>query len=232
VEVSLVVRFAHETGEGVRAAEPLVSSLVTTLRALKETHRLAGDVSVSDLVRFPGALEPLEAPPELTEERRLRILDLLGQALERVLAMSRTEGENLKSELATCLDQIAAGVSRIEGLAESSKAERVAALASKVREISTAGTLDEGRLHQEVVRLVERSEVAEELARLRSHVSQCREALAEGAPSGRRLDFLAQELGREANTVGSKAASAVLIHEVVALKGAIERLREQVQNVE
>jgi uncharacterized protein (TIGR00255 family) len=120
----------------------------------------------------------------------------------------------------------------MQALWEQSRAERVATLEGKLRELAAAATLDEGRLHQEVVRLVERSEIAEELARLRSHVAQCREAVADGGPSGRRLDFLAQELGREANTVGSKAASAALIHEVVALKGAIERLREQVQNVE
>jgi len=232
VEVSLTARFAHEKGEGVRAAEPLVTSLVTTLRGLKETHRLAGDVSVSDLARFPGVIEALDAPAELSEERRLRLLELLGQALERVLAMSRAEGENLKRELASCLDQVAAAVSRIEALSEGSKAERTAALTGKVREIAAAGSLDEGRLHQEVVRLVERSEVSEELVRLRSHVSQCREALAEAGPSGRRLDFLAQELGREANTIGSKAASAALIQEVVGLKSVIERFREQVQNVE
>lgn len=232
VEVSLVARFANEKGEGVRAAEPLVSSLVATLRALKETHGLAGDVSVSDLTRFPGALEPLETPPELSEARRLLILGLLGQALELAFAMSRTEGENLRGELLACLDQIAAAVERIEGLAEATRAERVAALAAKVREIAAGASLDEGRIHQEVVRLVERNDVSEELVRLRSHVSQCREAVADAGPSGRRLDFLAQELGREANTIGSKAGSAVLIHEVVGLKGAIERLREQVQNVE
>lgn len=232
VEVSVVARFAPEKGEGVRAAEPLVSSLVTTLRGLKETHRLAGDVSVSDLARFPGALEILDAPAALSEERRARLLELLGQALDSALGMSRKEGENLREELEGCLDQVGAAGARIEGLAEETRAERVAALAGKVRELATAATLDEGRLHQEVVRLVERSDVAEELARLRSHVSQCREALGDEGPSGRRLDFLAQELGREANTIGSKVASAVLIQEVVGLKGAIERFREQVQNIE
>jgi uncharacterized protein (TIGR00255 family) len=79
---------------------------------------------------------------------------------------------------------------------------------------------------------VEKADVAEEIERLRSHVAQARGALASGVPCGKRLDFLAQEMGREANTIGSKAASALLVHEVVALKGEVERLREQVQNVE
>jgi uncharacterized protein (TIGR00255 family) len=232
VEVSLLARFGDEKSEGVRASEPLVGSLVATLRALKETHRLAGDVSVSDLARFPGALESTDTLASLDDARRGRLLELLDEALGRALAMSLAEGESLRLELAGCLDQIGAAADRMQALAESTRAERAAALVSKVREIVGSGTLDEGRLHQEVVRLVERSEIAEELVRLRSHVAQCREALADARPSGRRLDFLAQELGREANTVGSKAGSAALIHEVVALKGAIERLREQVQNVE
>jgi uncharacterized protein (TIGR00255 family) len=232
VEVSLVARFSDEKSEGVRASEPLVASLVATLRALKETHRLAGDVTVSDLARFPGALESLDAVASLDDTRRQRLLALLGDALERAFAMSLAEGESLLRELQGCLDQIAAAAERMQALSEASRAERAAALEAKVRELQAAAALDDGRLHQEVVRLVERSEIAEELARLRSHVAQCREALADSGPSGRRLDFLAQELGREANTVGSKAASAALIHEVVALKGAIERLREQVQNVE
>jgi uncharacterized protein (TIGR00255 family) len=232
VEVSLVARFGDEKGEGVRASEALVGSLVATLRALKETHRLAGDVTVSDLARFPGALESLDAASVLDDARRQRLLGLLGEALEGAFAMSLAEGESLRRELQACLDQIAAAAERMQALSEQSRAERVAALEAKVRELAAAATLDEGRLHQEVVRLVERGEIAEELARLRSHVAQCREAVADSAPSGRRLDFLAQELGREANTVGSKASSAALIHEVVSLKGAIERLREQVQNVE
>lgn len=232
VEVAVVARFAPEKGEGVRAAEPLVASLVAALRGLKEAHGLAGDVSVSDLVRFPGALELLEMPQDLSEERRARVLALVEDALGRAEAMSRTEGEHLRVELAGCLDQVAAGADRIERLAETTKAERVAALSGKVRETIAGLGLEDGRVYQELVRLVERSDVSEELARLRSHVAQCREALAKGGPSGRQLDFLAQELGREANTVGSKAASAAVIQEVVGLKGAIERFREQVQNVE
>ena len=92
--------------------------------------------------------------------------------------------------------------------------------------------LEEARLYQEVVRLVDRQDVAEEVQRLRSHVAQARAALAADAPAGKRLDFLAQEMGREANTIGSKVASAALVQEVVALKSEMERLREQVQNVE
>jgi uncharacterized protein (TIGR00255 family) len=232
LDVSLVARFATASGGGVRAAEPLVESLVATLRGLKELHRLAGDVSVADVARFPGAIEGLETPAALDDGSRSRLLGLLGQALDQLLAMSRAEGEHLRGELLACLDELLAGAARIDGLSQAGKAERSAALAAKVRELAAGLALDDARLLQEVVRLAEKSDVAEELARLRSHAAQCREAVLGEGPVGKRLDFLAQELGREANTIGSKAASAAVVQEVVALKGAIERFREQVQNVE
>jgi uncharacterized protein (TIGR00255 family) len=92
--------------------------------------------------------------------------------------------------------------------------------------------LDEPRLYAEVARLVERHDVAEEVQRVKSHVAMARELMGAGEPCGKRLDFLAQELMREANTVGSKSASAALTQEVVGLKSHVERFREQVQNVE
>src|SRR6185503_14285002 len=104
---------------------------------------------------------------------------------------------------------------------------------ARVRELSgELGLADDARLYQEVVRLVDRHDVAEELQRLRSHVAQARGLLGGDAPCGKKLDFLVQELAREANTLGSKAVSAPMVQEVVALKTEIERVREQVQNVE
>jgi uncharacterized protein (TIGR00255 family) len=232
VEVSLVVRFSSAAGDGVRAADSLVASLVATLRGLKEAHRLAGDLSVSDVARFPGAIEPSEALIELGENGRLQLLSLVSQALDQLEAMSREEGQSLRTALTACLDQILAGAARIEALARESRAARVEALHARVRELVADGALDEARLHQEVVRLVDRSDVSEELVRLRSHVAQCKDATSSHGPSGKRLDFLAQELAREANTIGSKAVSAPLLQEVIGLKTEIERFREQVQNVE
>ena len=102
----------------------------------------------------------------------------------------------------------------------------------RVRALVDELGLEGDRLFQEVVRSVERHDVAEEIQRLRSHTTMARELLAEDGPSGKRLDFLAQELMREANTIGSKVAEAIQVQTVVGLKAEIERLREQVQNVE
>jgi uncharacterized protein (TIGR00255 family) len=188
---------------------------------------------VSDLVRFPGALERVEGPAAVTDEVRGAVAALVSRALEGLDAMRRAEGERLLPELARSLAAIEATAGRIEGRSAESRAARQEALLERLRALVGELGLDEARLYQEAVRAVERHDVAEELQRLRSHAASARELLdGEGVPAGKQLDFLAQELMREANTIGSKMADAPAVREVVGLKAEIERLREQVQNVE
>ncbi len=232
VEVAVSARFATGAVGGVRAADAVVKSLVTALRTLKEEYRLAGDVSVSDVARFPGALENGDAVGTAAESELQAVLALVDQALEAVDAMRRIEGEGLGRDLLACLDGLAQRATAVREQTDRGKAERRALLVQKVRELAEGLALEEGRLVQEVARLVERSEVSEELQRLLSHLAQCRSVIGAAGPSGKQLDFLAQELARETNTIGSKAVSAEVVREVVAMKALVERFREQVQNVE
>jgi len=231
VELSLQATLARGTGQLVVASRPLVSALVSALREIQNEHRLDGGVSVADVARFPGALELNEAAesPDAVAEP---VLALVARALSGLEAMRHAEGESLSRDLGAGLEAVAGTIERLAALSEAGKAERREALASKVRELSTELGLDDVRLYQEVVRQVERADVSEELQRLRSHVQQFRELAQAQEPMGKRLDFLVQELMREANTLGSKSAATSLIQEVVGLKSLIERLREQVQNVE
>lgn len=231
VELSLAARWEGSEPQEVRVSGPLVASLVAVLREQRDRHGLAGDVTPSDLARFPGALEvsDLAAEPGLPRER---LLALAAEAVDALDRQRRAEGRNLEAVLLELLAAIESAGARLGELSEAAKAVRRDALSEKVRETIAGLGADESRVYSEIVRLVERADVAEELERLRSHVALCREALAAGEPCGKRLDFLAQELMREANTIGSKAASAPVIQEVVALKTDVERFREQVQNVE
>jgi len=138
----------------------------------------------------------------------------------------------LGRELSDAFRRIDAAAGRVDSLTDKGKAVRREALTEKVRGLCADMGLEDTRLYQEVARLVERHDVAEEVQRLRSHVAQARAAVVGDAACGKRLDFLAQEMAREVNTIGSKAATADVVHEVVALKEEIERVREQVQNVE
>jgi len=151
-------------------------------------------------------------------------------------AMRAAEGASLQAELEGRLDRVLELVGQFEarsGLVVEAAKERLKKRAEQLRQ--ETGSFDDARLHQEIVIAADRLDITEELVRLRSHVDQFRAILAEGdagKPVGRRLDFLLQEMGREANTVGSKANDAPLAHDVVELKAELERLREQVQNVE
>jgi uncharacterized protein (TIGR00255 family) len=232
IEVAVRAAFADTAAEDVTAVPGVVAGLVRTLREIRSSHGLAGDVEVADVARFPGALELVEGSASLDEAGRGAVLGLVERALDDLESMRRAEGERLAADLGERLSAIESATARLEALAESGRTARCEALLEKVRAVCAELGLDDARTYQEVVRLVDRSDVAEELQRLRSHLGQTRGLMAAGEPSGKRLDFLAQELMREANTIGSKAASAPMVQEVVALKAEIERLREQVQNVE
>jgi uncharacterized protein (TIGR00255 family) len=233
VEVSVQAGLPEAGEEAVTAHRPLVASVVRTLRDLQNEFGLEGGVTVGDLARFPGILERVEAATEVPEAVRQAVHDLLGQALAGLDAMRCAEGLRLRAELERLVEGIEAAAARVEARSADSRSARQEALLERARALLAELGLEDGRLYQEVVRAVERHDVAEEVQRLRSHAASVRELLAaEGAPSGKRLDFLAQELMREANTVGSKIADAAAIREVVELKSLIERLREQVQNVE
>ena len=232
VEVSVQAVMADDGDAPVVAARPLAGGVVAALRGLQREHGLAGEVTVSDVARFPGALEVLEAPAEVGDQCRTDVLAALGHALDAVESMRSAEGATLGGELSAAIGRIDAGASRVEALTDEGKAARREALTERIRGLCADMGLEDTRLYQEVARVVERHDIAEEVQRLRSHVGQARSAVAGAAPCGKRLDFLAQEMAREVNTIGSKAATAAVVHEVVALKEEIERIREQVQNVE
>ncbi len=233
IEVSIQVASAETAAGSVVPSRPLVASLVRALRDMQNEFGLEGGASVADLVRFPGALERVEdvAPP--SEDLKRELLALLGRALDGLEAMRASEGARLSSALAKGLDAVVGAAARIEERSAASREARQGALLERVQVLLADLGLDEARLYQEAVRAVERHDVSEEVERLRSHAVAARELLGKGGDApGKRLDFLAQELMREANTIGSKVQDAAAVQEVVILKAEIERFREQVQNVE
>jgi len=218
-----------EVDEGVAAA------YVDAARALCRKHSLEDDLGTAELLSLPGVARFVE--PDLAQEA----LDpLLGESLRRALdeldEMRSREGEALDRDLRARLDRIVALTQDLEersGLVQQAARERLRRRSEQLRD--ETGVLDEARLHQEIVIAADRLDITEELVRLRSHVEQFRCILSEGdrrSPVGRRLEFLLQEMGREANTTGSKANDAGLAHFVVDLKSELERMREQVLNIE
>jgi uncharacterized protein (TIGR00255 family) len=184
-------------------------------------------------LRFTDLLVTKEGESQELEECWETVSQAISQALDILEDMRLTEGAALAADLAGQLEllrresgRIAAQAGRLPELWR----EKVNARLSEV--LQEGGPLDEGRLAQEVALLAERRDVSEELARMESHVSQFQQALETQGAVGRKMEFLLQEMLREANTIGSKAGDLLISQAVLEIKGALERLREQVQNIE
>ena len=211
--------------------EPLLRGYIDALGAVSEKYGLENDMTLMGICRLPDVLS--------TDRRELdnsALAEGLNVILETALteydAMRLREGEKLRDDVVSRLGEI----SRLTGIVEQESprtvAEYRARLEQKLQEVLGSTNIDESRILTEAAIFADKVAVDEETVRLRSHVSQLR-GLAEGdSPAGRKMDFLIQELNREANTIGSKCQNADIAHVVVDLKAEIEKIREQIQNVE
>lgn len=209
--------------------------LVEAARELAETHGLDADIRVAELLALPGVARFVER--ELDPEGLAGAVEhAFDSALEAVDAMRAKEGKSLEAEVRSRLGSVGQLVDAIEvrtGAVVLAVREKLRRRVEKL-EVET-GLVDEARLHQEIVIAADRLDITEEVVRLRSHIEQFQGVLDGSGPGvaiGRQLDFLLQEMGRETNTIGSKGNDAEIAHGVVDLKTELERIREQVQNVE
>ncbi len=214
---------------------PLVQGYVAALRQAQAATGVAGDFDLSLIARLPGAIQPAAQTDEAFSARLAEgFLAAAGQALDALDAMRQTEGRALALAIAPRLDAIAERIPAIEAAAatvfDAQRARLERRLQALLRDL---GSVDEARLAQEAAYAAERCDIAEEIARLRSHVAQMRDLLTSETPGvGKAMDFLLQEMNREANTMLSKAGEAEIHDAALAIKTEIEKIKEQVQNVE
>ena len=226
----------REGTETARAAVPrvdlpLAAAYAKALREMTASLGLSGEPSLQDLAQLEGVLTLAEEPPDLaaaTAALKLALEVALG-ALE---SMRRSEGEALARDLSGRLDALEAGAALIRTLAPQAVDGYRERLAGRIAELSRGGPADPQRLAQEVAFFADRTDVTEELTRLASHLVQLRGLLSSEAPAGRKLEFLVQEVHREVNTIGSKSQHAAISRQVVELKAELERVREQLANIE
>ncbi|MBL8920848.1 MAG: YicC family protein [Myxococcaceae bacterium] len=224
------------SGRGATALVPVVDAgLAKAYRAaFAELARVTGlpdTASVRELSALPNVMRLEE--PQVDLSKVSQALDAaVDQALSALEAMRSTEGRAIEKDLLARLEAVEKSVLEVERLAPVSIDEYRARLSDRIAELSKGLSIDPQRLAQEVAFFAERCDVAEELTRLKSHFVQFRALCAAADPAGRKLDFLVQEMHREVNTTGSKSANAAIAGHVVQLKAELERVREQVQNVE
>ncbi len=213
---------------------PLIAGYVNALKQLQEDFQIGGELDINVLARIPGALQPARNG---IDERIVSALDTaVDQALDELERMREQEGEALKKELRDRVRKIESVVPTIESAAAGLADAYRVRLQKRIGELLNRGgqvvEIDPARLSQEVAYLADRSDVSEEMVRLRSHLMQFQEALDTPGETGKMLDFLLQELNREANTTLSKSTDLVIKEAGLAIKAEVEKLREQVQNVE
>ena len=209
----------------------LAAEYMQAFQEMADRFGIANDVTTSILGRCPEVLS-MESP-ETDEERLWAILsEAVTIARDRFVASREKEGEQLKEDLLGKLDAMSVWVDEIEERFPQVLTEYRQRLEEKMKEILADSTLDEGRILQEVAVYSDRICVDEEMVRLRSHINTMKEELLGGGAVGRKLDFIAQEMNREANTTLSKSADLKLSDTAIALKTEIEKVREQVQNIE
>jgi uncharacterized protein (TIGR00255 family) len=231
IDVLVAVEPADGEDVTVQVNHSLVSGYLDALYEIRRRYNLPDDISVDTVARFPDVFTVRRAPEDedaLWEEVR----HVLEKAMDPFLAMRAAEGAHMKEDVLGRANTILKLVSGIEERSPQTVEEYRNKLKERISGVLEGAAVDEGRILTEAAVFADKVSVDEETVRLRSHVSQFSDMLESGGPVGRRLDFLVQEMNREANTIGSKCADAGIAHMVVDLKAEIEKIREQIQNIE
>ena len=233
IDMFVTVGASEETPAQVTVNHQLVSGYINAFKEISDTYGIENDVTAVSLSRFPDVFT-VHKPPEDEEQITADVLSVAKTALDSFIMMREAEGEKMKSDILSRANTILSIVSEIEERSPKTVAEYENRLLERIRQTleDYEVEIDEQRVLTEVAVFSDKVAVAEETVRLRSHFDQLEEFLEYSEPVGRKIDFIIQEMNREANTIGSKVQDAVLAHKVVDIKSEIEKIREQVQNIE
>lgn len=231
VECYVSVEDLEEREMEVNVNETLAAGYVKALKELSERFGLKDDISAVTLSRYPDVITLHKASED--EERIWNAVKTVAEtAVSKFIEMRETEGSKLRGDILSRADYIIECVEFIEGRSPETVREYNEKLKQRMKELLGDASVDEQRLLNEAAIYADKIAVDEETVRLRSHISQLREFMNSNEAIGRKLDFLVQEINREANTIGSKAQDVDIAKKVIAIKAEVEKIREQVQNIE
>ncbi len=213
---------------------PMISGFLAAMKEMQREFGLSGEPDINVIARLPNVLAPKK--DDLDEHFIVGLERAVNFALDDLERMRANEGDMLKNELGFRLSEIEKRLPTIEseaaGVADEYRQRLTKKIGEMLARVDSQLDIDQGRLAQEVAFIADRCDISEEIQRLRSHIEQFRQIVSEENEVGKRLDFLTQELNREANTIASKTNNLVIKENALALKSEIEKIREQVQNVE
>jgi len=231
VECYVGVEFLGESHVEVALNEALLLGYKAAIAALAQAHNINDDITATSLLRVPD-LFTVQKKTVDEEEIWIAVEQAAGESLEKFIAMREVEGERLRDDILARAEEILGHVAFIEQRAPELTAQYMEKLRTKMQALLETTTIEEQRLLTEAAIFAEKTAVDEETVRLRSHMDQLRDMLSGDAAVGRKLDFLVQEINRECNTIGSKIGDVDITRRVVDMKSCVEKIREQVQNIE
>ena len=233
IDVFVTIGVSDDTPAEVTVNHQLVSGYLNAMKEISETYGINNDVSVVSLSRFPDVFTVHKAAED-EEQIIADVLSATQTALDSFIAMREAEGEKMKADILSRANTILSIVSEIEERSPQTVAEYENRLLEKIKQTldNNDVDIDQQRILTEVAVFSDKVAVAEETVRLRSHFEQLSKFLEHNEPVGRKIDFIIQEMNREANTIGSKVTDAELAHRVVDIKAELEKIREQIQNIE
>ena len=233
IDMFVTVGAAEDTPAEVKINHSLVSGYINAMKEISETYGIENDVTVTAISRFPDVYTVSKAP-ENEEEITADVLEAANTAIDGFIAMREAEGEKMKADILGRAEVILATVDEIDERSPQTVKEYEERLLDRInRTLQDYNiNIDEQRVLTEVAVFADKVAVAEETVRLRSHFAQLSKIMESQTPIGREIDFIIQEMNREANTIGSKVQDAEIAHKVVKIKSEIEKMREQIQNIE
>jgi len=235
VEISVSIQHRRTSAVEVELNEPFLDALKIALGRARERGYVEGQIGASDLLRFPQALSIREKTEEATDASSVlagKVEEAIAAALEELDTMRVREGSYLKADLDARRVRLGELFGQVAAAAELGISGLQARLLERVRELRAEALADEALVAQEIAKFVGRSDITEEVVRFRGHLDHWQALTESPEPCGRKLDFLLQEMNREVNTAGSKAEGPAVSEVIVTLKADLEKMREQVQNVE
>jgi uncharacterized protein (TIGR00255 family) len=236
VEITAHVQLRRASAPAIDINEAFVAALAQAVETARGKGYVAGALSPADLLRFPQAIviseQAVGAPEDETKQVQQYVEEALDQALQELSTMRRREGQFLRDDLEQRRLMLIKAIEEVAVAANNGSQGLQARLADRIQEIAGHLTPEPAMIAQEIVRFAARSDIAEEVVRFRAHLVHWDELGSGPEPCGRKLDFLLQEMNREINTIGAKAEGLRVSELIVHVKAELERMREQVQNVE
>ena len=231
VDVFVTVNLTQTTDVRIALNRPVLEGYLAAMTEIADGSPVRDDISVSALSRLPDVFT-VEKAEQDEDALKAQLLQVVEEALESYNAMRRTEGEALARDLEAKAEAILEKVAFVERRSPASVAEYREKLYARMQEVLASASVDEARILTEAAIFADKVAVDEETVRLRSHLDQLRGMLRSPEPIGRKLDFLMQEINRETNTIGSKCSDLEIARTVVDVKAELEKIREQIQNIE